>query len=83
MFPVVHHNFCVIPKPEDLDVSTLTADEKTMVERSDKFMASGRAYAQEQATRPSTLGFVLSSSPLALLAWVGASRFRSTLRRTG
>lgn len=29
------------------------------------------AYALEHATRPSTIGLVLSSSPLAALAWVG------------
>ena len=34
-----------------------------------KFMTLGRAYAEEHATRPATIGFVLSSSPVALLAW--------------
>lgn len=29
------------------------------------------AYALEHATRPATIGLVLSSSPLALLAWIG------------
>lgn len=29
------------------------------------------AYAAEHATRPGTIGLVLSSSPLALLAWIG------------
>lgn len=29
------------------------------------------AYALEHATRPGTIGLVLSSSPLALLAWIG------------
>ena len=29
----------------------------------------GTAYAQEHGTRPSTIGHVLSSNPLSLLAW--------------
>lgn len=29
------------------------------------------AYALEHGTRPATIGLVLSSSPLALLAWIG------------
>lgn len=33
------------------------------------FRVSGSAYAQMHATRPSTIGHVLASSPLALLAW--------------
>lgn len=32
---------------------------------------TGAAYAAEHATRPATIGLVLSSSPLALLAWIG------------
>lgn len=43
--------------------------EKAELERGDEFGKTGTAYALEQATRPSTIGFVLSSSPLALLAW--------------
>ena len=31
----------------------------------------GHAYAQEHGTRPATIGLVLSSSPIALLSWVG------------
>ena len=34
-------------------------------------MATGMAYAQEHGTRPATIGLVLSSSPIALLAWIG------------
>ena len=35
------------------------------------FFVSGAAYAAEQGTRPGTLGLVLESNPLSLLAWVG------------
>jgi microsomal epoxide hydrolase len=43
--------------------------EKAGLERGDSFGKFGAAYAQEHMTRPSTIGFVLSSSPLALLGW--------------
>lgn len=36
-----------------------------------KWRATGTAYAMENATRPGTIGLVLSTSPLALLAWIG------------
>ena len=32
-------------------------------------MKTGTAYAQEHATRTSTIGHVLASNPVALLAW--------------
>lgn len=39
------------------------------VNRAGSFRASGSAYAQMHGTRPSTIGHVLASNPLALLAW--------------
>ncbi|KAI5846461.1 epoxide hydrolase [Morchella snyderi] len=44
--------------------------EKVGVHRGQRFNTTGNAYALEHATRPSTIGHVLSSSPLALLAWI-------------
>ena len=35
------------------------------------FKATGSAYSMMHATRPSTVAHVLSSSPIALLAWIG------------
>lgn len=51
------------------DDSALTEVEKKGILRGNTWKASGNAYAFEQATRPSTIGFVLGSNPLALLAW--------------
>jgi hypothetical protein len=39
------------------------------LERAMEFQRTATGYAVEQGTRPSTLGLVLSSSPVALLAW--------------
>uniref|UniRef100_A0A093VTQ5 Putative epoxide hydrolase n=1 Tax=Talaromyces marneffei PM1 TaxID=1077442 RepID=A0A093VTQ5_TALMA len=36
----------------------------------DEFIRTGAGYAQMHATRSSTIGFVLSSSPVAFLAWI-------------
>ncbi|KAL2838757.1 Alpha/Beta hydrolase protein [Aspergillus pseudodeflectus] len=68
----VHLNFCPTPtRPEGVSDEDLSDLEKLGLERYRAFLESGRAYAQEHATRPATIGHVLSSSPLALLAWIG------------
>ncbi|KAF8537781.1 Alpha/Beta hydrolase protein [Trichophaea hybrida] len=41
------------------------------LKRAKEWADNGRAYSAMHATRPSTIGHVVSSSPLALLAWVG------------
>lgn len=52
--------------PDGLELSTV---EKDSLDRATKWRATGMAYALEHASRPSTIGLVLSSNPLALLAW--------------
>ena len=74
---VMHLNLCVMPYPEIVAEGTLPLDEveKTGLDRGDTFGKTGTAYGLEHSTRPATIGFVLSSSPLALLAWIG-EKFR-------
>lgn len=50
---------------------SLSQEDQAGLARSADFRALGTAYASEHGTRPATIGLVLSSSPLALLAWVG------------
>jgi hypothetical protein len=50
-------------------IDDLTEREKEHMDRSDRWRETGFAYALEHGTRPSTIGLVISSSPLALLAW--------------
>ncbi|ORY88991.1 epoxide hydrolase hyl1 [Leucosporidium creatinivorum] len=68
---VVHLNDSFMQEPKTVHRSALTDAERVGRERADEFLRVGAAYARMQATRPSTLGFALSSNPLSLLAWVG------------
>lgn len=69
----VHVNFWMAPTSSE--ASSIAADRRisdsTTARRAELFRATGMAYAMEQATRPSTIGLALSSSPLALLSWIG------------
>ncbi|OCL14061.1 alpha/beta-hydrolase [Glonium stellatum] len=65
----VHLNmFSVLSPPEGVKLNEV---ELRGMERMQNFRNRGTAYAQEHGTRPSTIGHVLSSNPLALLAWIG------------
>ncbi|KAF2099549.1 alpha/beta-hydrolase [Rhizodiscina lignyota] len=65
-------NTCPMPAPDFGDIkSPINDSEEKGLERHRFFLHNGSAYALEHATRPATIGFVLSSSPLALLAWIG------------
>ncbi|KAJ7583429.1 Alpha/Beta hydrolase protein [Mycena floridula] len=67
----VHINFCYMPEPKGVDLASVNEAERIGLERGSTFSRTGSAYALEHATRPATLGFVLGSNPLALLAWIG------------
>ncbi|KII93470.1 hypothetical protein PLICRDRAFT_49516 [Plicaturopsis crispa FD-325 SS-3] len=71
-YPTCKVNYCIIPtEPAGVDQSSLTDWDRRGLAQSQKFMTSENAYALEQAYKPSTIGIVLSSSPVALLAWFG------------
>lgn len=50
-------------------MESLADFERAGVERGMTFIAFENAYAKEQASRPATIGLILSTNPLALLAW--------------
>lgn len=62
-------NVCFMSRPEGMTDDHLDAFERQGIERMDSFKATGSGYAVEHGTRPSTIGLVLSASPVALLAW--------------
>jgi microsomal epoxide hydrolase len=57
--------------PESKPVSTIDELEAHGLERAAAFSQTGSAYALEHATRLNTIDFVLASSPIALLSWIG------------
>ncbi|KAI5203400.1 alpha/beta-hydrolase [Aureobasidium subglaciale] len=66
-----HINLYQLPPPSNADSLPLTSIEKAGLERGKAFKNTGSAYAMEHGTRTATIGLTLSSSPLALLSWIG------------
>ncbi len=58
-----------MPRPEGISLESLNESERAGVERGMKFVDYENAYAKEHASRPATIGLILSSNPLALLGW--------------
>lgn len=77
----VHLNYCFMPDPGTIGAGEVSAVEKESLARSQVFIAMGSAYGLIQATKPSTIGLTLSSSPIALLAWIGEKFLDWTDRR--
>jgi len=60
---------CNAPIPEGYDKSKLDKFERKAIERTEFFNKWEFAYKNEHATKTATIATVVSSSPLALLAW--------------
>lgn len=56
-------------RPEGLSDDHLSASERDGIKRMEEFRMLGFGYGIEHGTRPSTIGHVLASNPVALLAW--------------
>lgn len=67
----MHLNFMFMSKPDDVSDNTITEQEKHGFKKIEYFRTLGNAYGRMHGTRPATIGHVLASSPIALLAWVG------------
>ncbi|THY26078.1 alpha/beta-hydrolase [Aureobasidium pullulans] len=57
--------------PDDISNMECSATEEEGLQRGREFLRTSSSYAVQHATKPSTIGFVLSSNPVALLAWIG------------
>lgn len=55
-------------EPDEL--ATFTDAEKLRLERLNRFLSEGNGYFQIQATRPQTLAYALTDSPVGQLAWI-------------
>ncbi|PVH98811.1 epoxide hydrolase-like protein [Periconia macrospinosa] len=56
---------------EQPDPESLSPLERRALDHAKSVAATGLGYAIEHGTRPSTIGFMLSTHPVALLAWTG------------
>ena len=67
----VHVNGFLTPPPRDpAQLTDLTDMERTRVEKFNRFRRDQRGYALIQATRPQTLAYGLTDSPVGQLAWI-------------
>jgi hypothetical protein len=57
--------------PDSVPYDTISGKEKAFVARNAELPRTGSAYLTGYRTKPATIGFVLSSSLLTLLAWIG------------
>jgi|SRR5579872_7286246 len=52
------------------ELATFTDAEKARLERLNRFLSDGNGYFQVQSTRPQTLAYALTDSPVGQLAWI-------------
>lgn len=62
--------FMPYPPVDPAELAQLTDVERARVERIDEFMGEHFGYAQIQSTRPQTLAYGLTDSPVGQLAWI-------------
>lgn len=65
----IHLNF-VIARPEAADLADLTPAEQAALADMQAYSTEGNAYALLQKTRPQTLGYGLTDSPVGQAAWI-------------
>jgi microsomal epoxide hydrolase len=59
------------PRPKDPDVlATLDDTDRARLDAAARFQLDGRGYFMLQATRPQTLAYALTDSPVGQLAWI-------------
>src|SRR5690606_39174508 len=67
----VHVNLIAgAPPGEDDDYADLTPREAAMLERAKDYITTGNGYVAIQSTRPQTLAYGLTDSPVGLLSWI-------------
>jgi len=68
--------------PVELDESTLTDDERAYLDRVRDWSRDEGAYMHQHSTRPLTLAYGLSDSPVGLLGWI-LEKYRTWSDRRG
>jgi pimeloyl-ACP methyl ester carboxylesterase len=62
--------FMPFPPLDDAELAELSDAEKDRVKRIGEYLDDGSGYAQIQSTRPQTLAYGLTDSPVGQLAWI-------------
>jgi epoxide hydrolase len=73
--------FMPFPPLAESELAALSDSERARVERIGEYMDDGSGYASIQATRPQTLAYGLTDSPVGQLAWI-VERFATACSRT-
>ena len=71
----IHQNFIIRLMQPPADPSAMSAVEQAYLAEVGHWVATEGAYAQIQGTRPQTLGYALTDSPIGLAGWIG-EKFR-------
>ena len=67
----IHLNMALFT-PTDDEARAATPEERTMLEESGYYWQVLSAYSQEMSTRPQTIGYSLTDSPVGLASWIYA-----------
>ncbi|PZE96063.1 epoxide hydrolase family protein [Curtobacterium sp. MCBD17_008] len=67
----IHLNMALF-MPTDDEVRNASPEEQAMLQESGHYWQELSAYSQQMATRPQTIGYALSDSPVGLAAWIYA-----------
>lgn len=66
----VHVNYLHTVPADDFDPKKLSQEDRDRLERSQRYRSAPAGYARLQATRPQTLSYALTDSPVGQLAWI-------------
>ncbi|WP_246070429.1 epoxide hydrolase family protein [Paenibacillus kobensis] len=66
----VHLNYLHTIPAEGFDPNGLSQEERDRLERSQRYRSAPAGYMRLQATRPQTLSYALTDSPVGQLAWI-------------
>ncbi|KAJ3536180.1 hypothetical protein NM208_g5823 [Fusarium decemcellulare] len=68
----IHLNLILLsPEDSSSNIGDLPEDEAASIQRQKTFWETSYGYGMINANQPATISFVMSSNPLALLAWIG------------
>jgi microsomal epoxide hydrolase len=72
----IHVNLLSVPRDRSLAGATLVPDERAYLEQLDHWLREETGYQAIQGTKPQTLAYGLTDSPVGLAAWI-AEKFRT------